>query len=191
MCIRDRAGTVRDHFEHCGIHTENLLAKSRRDLTELGSFQTVGAVSYTHLIYSAFRHIPSRMATSMGRRKWWILSARISKSSAMHRNRITSRSFWIPQMRWWCCLMRLSCCSSSAMCQRRIWTAFMPACRHVLKRSGRSMTMPPRWSSKSNRTGQTAFHAVCFFMAFQNREGSIMAYKPGRTAGCCISNGNR
>ena len=38
------AGTVRDHFEHCGIHTENLLAKSRRDLTELGSFQTVGEV---------------------------------------------------------------------------------------------------------------------------------------------------
>ena len=38
------AGTVRDHFEHCGIHTENLLAKSRRDLTGLGSFQTVGEV---------------------------------------------------------------------------------------------------------------------------------------------------
>ena len=38
------AGTVRDHFEHCGIHTENLLMKSRRDLTGLGSFQTVGEV---------------------------------------------------------------------------------------------------------------------------------------------------
>ena len=42
--VIELAGTVRDHFEHCGIHTENLLAKSRRDLTGLGSFQTVGEV---------------------------------------------------------------------------------------------------------------------------------------------------
>ena len=40
--VIELAGTVRDHFEHCGIHTENLLMKSRRDLTGLGSFQTVG-----------------------------------------------------------------------------------------------------------------------------------------------------
>ena len=163
----------------------------RNGILYIAKFELSNDLCVTYVFDVTKRHIPSRMATSMGRRKWWILSARISRSSAMHRNRITSRSFWIPQMRWWCCLMRLSCCSSSAMCQRRIWTAFMPACRHVLKRSGRSMTMPPRWSSKSNRTGQTAFHAVCFFMAFLNREGSIMAYKPGRIAGCCISNGNR